>query len=87
MVPPSSEEKNGVARFSYSDTTPQVAYGYGTSSASNNNGLLTSVTVGTGSPAVAAESYTYDPLGRITVASESVGGTAYPVNYTYNPDN
>jgi len=42
------------------------------------------VTVASGSP---AESYTYDQLGRITQAQESVDGTPYAVNYTYNSDN
>ena len=78
---------NRVTLVTYSDSTPQVAYAYGTSSTANNNGRLVSVTVGTGSPAVAAESYTYDPLGRITVASESVGSAQYNVGYGYNPDN
>ncbi len=76
---------NRVTGVSYNDgVTPAVTYAYGTSSASNNNGRLVSVTVGSGSP---VESYTYDQLGRITEAKETVDGVDYRVDYTYNPDN
>jgi RHS repeat-associated protein len=74
---------NRVTGVSYSDgVTPSVAYGYDAGQFAL--GRLTSVTVGSGSP---AESYTYDQLGRILTATETVDSTPYTVSYGYNPDN
>jgi RHS repeat-associated protein len=59
--------------------TPTVSYTYGTSSANNNIGRLTTMTDGLGS-----ESYSYDVLGRTTQISKIIQGKTYTVGYTYN---
>jgi RHS repeat-associated protein len=59
--------------------TPQVTYTYGTSSASNNNGRLVTMTDGVGS-----ESYTYDVMGRVTQLQRTITGTTYTTGYAYN---
>jgi RHS repeat-associated protein len=59
--------------------TSSVSYTYGTSSSSNNNGRLITMSDGTGS-----ESYSYDILGRVTELDKVVGSTTYSTEYAYN---
>lgn len=62
------------------DDTPGVTWTYGTSSSSNNNGRLLSMTDATGT-----ESYTsYNTAGLLTAMSKTVGGAAYNLQYGYN---
>jgi len=59
--------------------TASVTLTYGTSTSSYNNGLLVSMTDGSGS-----ESYTYNNMGRIMQSSKVIGITTYNTGYTYN---
>jgi RHS repeat-associated protein len=59
--------------------TPPLAFSYGTSTSSNNNGRLLKMTDGPGS-----ETYTYDNMGRITQVSRVINGTTYNIGYAYN---
>ncbi len=59
--------------------TPSLAFTYGTSTSSNNNGRLLSMTDGPGS-----ETYTYDVMGRLTQVSRVISGTTYNIGYGYN---
>lgn len=59
--------------------TSTVTFAYGTSSASNNNGRMTSMTDGTGN-----EAYSYDALGRVTGLTKTVGTTPYPLTIAYD---
>jgi RHS repeat-associated protein len=59
--------------------TSTVTLSYGTSSTSNNNGRLVTMTDGAGS-----ENYTYDILGRTTKLDKTIYGTTYTTQYAYN---
>ena len=59
--------------------TPSVVYNYGTSSAQNNNGRITSINDGLGS-----ETYTYDQLGRVMQLQKVINGATYNIGYGYN---
>ena len=59
--------------------TPSVGFTYGTSSASNNNGRLLTMTDGVGS-----ETYSYDVLGEVTQVQKVMSGTTYTTGYGYN---
>ncbi len=61
--------------------TPTVSYTYGTSSGSNNNGRLISLSDGFGTN---SEVYTYDILGRLTQLSKVVSSTTFNIGYGYN---
>src|SRR5262249_30048163 len=59
-----------------------VCLAYGTTAASYNNGLVTSLTDPTGS-----ESYSYDQFGNFTQLLKAIGSTNYTTNYSYNLGN
>lgn len=59
--------------------TSSVSYAYGTSTSSNENGQLKTVSDGLGS-----ETYTYDSLGRTTSVAKVISGTTYTTTYAYN---
>lgn len=56
-----------------------VIFTYGTSTASNNNGRLISMTDGIGS-----ESYSYNTMGWATQLVKNISGTNYTIGYSYN---
>jgi RHS repeat protein len=56
-----------------------VCLAYGTNPASNNNGRVMQMTDPTGN-----ETYQYDPLGRVTTLSKTVGSVVYPIQYAYD---
>lgn len=59
--------------------TATVGFTYGSSPAGNNNGSLISMTDGTGS-----ESYSYDPMGRMTQLAKVINSVNYTIGYHYN---
>lgn len=59
--------------------TPTVTFAYGTTPSQYNNGLLLSMTDGTGST-----TYSYDNMARKTQEAHVINGTSYPVSYQYN---
>src|SRR5207245_4754132 len=62
-----------------STNNANVCFAYGTSAASYNNGLVTSMTDPSG-----AESYAYDQFGNVTQLSKTIGSTVYNISYAYN---
>jgi RHS repeat-associated protein len=65
---------------SYSDTTPSVSYTYDAGGATAFAlGRLTSITEGGN-----LQTLTYDNLGRITSANQTIDSVSYPLQYTYN---
>jgi RHS repeat-associated protein len=59
--------------------TNTVTYNYGESAGSNNNGRLINVTNTT-----VSDSFSYDPLGRITQDDRVIGGTTYTTQYAFS---
>jgi RHS repeat-associated protein len=73
---------NRITLRDYTGTTPDVDYGYDSSSVSYSKGELTSITS-------SVSSYTYDgydALGRITRTTQTMTaeGQSYPISYTYD---
>jgi RHS repeat-associated protein len=63
-----------VTEITYPDQTVSFTYDQG----SNGIGHVSSVADGTGETA-----FTYDPLGRVTKKTETIGGTSLSVSYAY----
>jgi RHS repeat-associated protein len=71
---------------SYNDSTPPAVYAYDTGGqAAFALGRLTKITEDLPSATTPnAQTFSYDNLGRVTVVTESIAGTDYPVKYGYN---
>jgi len=64
-------------------TTPNVTYNYDNNQSSSTNGLLLSLSVGSGY----SESYSYDSFKRVQSATRTIDGHNYTSSYQYNTAN
>jgi len=64
-------------------STPTVTWSYDTNQASTTNGLLLSVSVGSGY----SESYSYDSLKRVQSVTRTIDGRNYTISFLYDTAN
>src|SRR6185369_8702052 len=64
-------------------STPTVSYNYDTNQSSSTNGVLLSITVGTGY----SENYVYDSLKRVQSLTRTIDSRNYPMSFQFDTVN
>jgi RHS repeat-associated protein len=78
---------NRLTKITFNDGTPGVVYTYNPpNSANNTGGRVASISNGLSGTNQYLETYQYDIVGRPLQCVKNIGGTAYTIQYHYNPD-